>query len=430
MSSAPAAPEVTTELFGGTFVIDGSGFYPGLELINLVVTSLDGPLPSGDVVQVRRVAHDFARRLIRDGGLTEPVRRNVILDEHTEVAVGKLFRCLELPTPNVVKAKSWGRTHFFPYSRSLVHWDARVRYRAKGEEVSAERIYLRGGGAYAFTVLRKDPNVGRRQAVQDGFNRLYPLHDDSPLDRIAAVLRAQGYVDSDPVEDVVERKSVVVESKWTELYRDGIANILSYVGLPSVQRVRALMSWTGIWIVLLQASESSRYVNAAYKGIILDCAGEHAQLRRAAQRSLKESLSVIGEASLAASAKLGSKLNASQLGQIKGFFASTASTCGLLNSAKGRRHFTLKLDAIESLVMASVREGEEREFESFAGDWLFGRCQLVIGRSAAESAGLLDTFDATIFEENERALAERIRATGMLRVYSDATRMVAAGAVQ
>lgn len=430
MATSLAAPDVTTALFGGTLVVDGSGLYPGLELINLVVSCVDGPLPTSESVRIRRVAHDFSRRLIRDGGLSLGQRRAVILDEHSEMAVGKLFRCLELPTPNVVKAKSWGRTHFFPYSRSLVHWDARVRAKAKGEEVSAERIYLRGGGAFAFSILRRDPSLMRRQAIVDGFNLLYPKVDESPLDRIASVLKSKGYVDPSPVEDFVERKSVVEEGPWLELYRDGVANILSYSALPSVQRVRALMGWTGIWLVLLEAEKSSAFLQLKYPGLILDCAGEHPQLRRAAQRSLKECLSSIGEASASLAKAAGASMNASQLNQVKGFFSSTANTCGLLNAPKGRRHFTLKLEAIECLVMAAIRQGQEVEYESFAFDWLYGRCRLVIGRAAAEASGQLTSFDATIFEENERALADRIRATGMLRVYSDATRMVAAGVVQ
>jgi hypothetical protein len=42
---------------------------------------------------------------------------------------------------------------------------------------------------------------------------------------------------------------------------------------------------------------------------------------------------------------------------------------------------------------------------------------------------MLIEFDGTIFEENERRLAEDMKSAGMLRVFSDATRMVTPGGV-
>ena len=166
-----SAPDVTKALFGGTFDVDGSGHYPGLELINLIVCCTEGVLPQTEKVHVIRAAHDFARQLITDV-LPAERRSAVLLDAHTEHAVAHLLRCLELEVPNIVKSKGWERTHFFPYSRSLVHWDAR-KGRQDGVDVQLERRYLRGAGAYAFKVLRKDQNSVRLQATRDGFEALY-----------------------------------------------------------------------------------------------------------------------------------------------------------------------------------------------------------------------------------------------------------------
>jgi hypothetical protein len=66
-------------------------------------------------------------------------------------------------------------------------------------------------------------------------------------------------------------------------------------------------------------------------------------------------------------------------------------------------------------------------FEDFVYDWLYKKCFFVIGRRSANEAGLLNVLDASIFEENERMLAKQVKAVGMLRVYSDATRMVGLG---
>ena len=99
----------------------------------------------------------------------------------------------------------------------------------------------------------------------------------------------------------------------------------------------------------------------------------------------------------------------------------------LINALKGRRHFTFGLAGIETLALAAVSGDKEMPFESFVNDWLYKRCRFVIGRIAANEAGLLDGLDATIFEENEKRLADQVLAVGMLKVYSDATKMVGVG---
>jgi hypothetical protein len=426
MMSNVSATDVTRELFGGVFDVDGSGHYPGLELINLVVCCKEGTLPDTENVRVVRAAHDFARQLV-SGELTPQRKNAVLLDEHSATAVAHLLRCLELEVPNVVKRKGWERTHFFPYTRSLVHWDAR-KGRQAGVEVQIERRYLRGAGAYAFSVLRKDPDSDRLQEMRRGFEALYSTDRQSPLEMLMAALRQKGKSDSvdNPSLDQVEADSRLRNDRWEQLYRDGMRNVLSHVNLPVVQRVRAVMNWTSVWLVLLEAARALEAHSSGPLALVVDCAGTHPQLRRASQRCLKDLTSVIEQVSRAEGVRQG-ELSNQQLGKIRAFFGNTAAAGGMLNAWKGRRHFTLRLPAIEALVLAAVRSGQELEYDAFLADWLYERCRIVAGREGASRSGMLTAFDGTIFEENERHLAEHMRSAGMLRVFSDATKMVSPG---
>lgn len=426
--AALTGPDVTKSLFGGVLDIDGAGHYPGLELLNFVLCCPEGVLPGPEVTRVRisRRSHAFARRLVAaDSELSDAECGAVLLDAASRQAIIHLLRCVELAVPNAVKSKSWERTHFFPYTRSLVHWDARIRHKS----FKFERRYLRGGGAFAFSVLRHDPDLDRLAAIRNGFELLYPVDSQGPLELLSSTLIGHGPSDVQPVEDTLERDSKVMNDDLDNLFRDGVESILSHERVPQVQRIRAIMNWTGIWLVLLEAARSARRIGKERADIIIDCAGAHPQLRRASQKCLKDILSNIEEASIKQAVCLEGEISRQQRSKIKGFFSGTAALCGLLNAPKGRRHFTLKLGAIEALVLACGRQSE-RSFEEFTADWLGRRCGLIIGREAAGRAGLLKDFDATIFEENERQFAEQMRATGMLRVYSDATRMVSAEVTQ
>lgn len=419
------ATAVTQELFGGVFDSDGSGHYPGLELINLVVCCVDGVLPGQiEQIRVRRHAHDFARQLITNE-LPSDRMKTVLFSEHSASVVSRLLKCLELETPNVVKTKRWERTHFFPYTRSLVHWDAR-KGRGNSGDIQIERRYLRGAGAYAHFVLRNDTNQVRLNSTREGFARLYPEVQPSALEHLALTLRDSGY--SDPVDrqEMIEGSSKLFHDEWEELFRDGMSNILGHTSLPTVQRVRAVMNWTSLWTALMQASRALEADSSNQVVIIADCSGGYRQLRTAAQRNFKEIVSTIQRVARQKGTELGSLPN-SQLEAIRAFFGNTAAAAGLLNAWKGRRHFTLRLEAIETLVMAAIPANSEQTYENFLTDWLFRRCRIVVGREAAALEGMLDDFDGTIFEENERRLAEKMEAAGLLTVFSDATRMVSPG---
>ncbi|MFJ2367139.1 hypothetical protein ACIPIN_26165 [Pseudomonas sp. NPDC087697] len=429
-------PDITKELFGGIFDSDGAGHFPGLELINFIVCGAGEILPGPETKEIRilRRSHDFARRLVADV-LPPELKSKVLLNEHSGNAVAHLLHCLELEAPNITKAKSWERTHFFPYTRSLVHWDARGRKTVRGGDetsikINQERRYLRGGGAFAFSVLRHDPDQYRLKSIRDGFRSLYPLKTNSPLETLSAALLKHGEMDKEAVIDLVEPETRIRNDKWENLYRDGIKNIVSHSNLPSVQRVKAIMNWTGFWLVILEGARAAEYLSKSWDGLIVDCAGVHTQLRRASQKCLKTQLTNIEDAAYQQAKIQDGKISNQQINKIKVFFSNTAGTCGILNSTKGRRHFTLKLHIIEALVLASTESQRELTFEDFVSNWLGERCGLVLGRNSASAQGMLNAFDATIFEENERQFAEQMKATGMLRVYSDATRMVSAEIMQ
>jgi hypothetical protein len=79
---------------------------------------------------------------------------------------------------------------------------------------------------------------------------------------------------------------------------------------------------------------------------------------------------------------------------------------------------------LETLVLAGVPSGSQMALGDFVHDWLYTRCHMLVARKGAAGAGLLETFDASIFEDNEAKLVELLSAAGLLTEYSDATRMV------
>jgi hypothetical protein len=275
----------------------------------------------------------------------------------------------------------------------------------------------------AFRVLRVDPDSLRHREIVEGFESLYP-ETDTPLERVAAELAANGHSDSSPGEDQLESKTVIRNDSTEDLYRDGIRRILSHDNLSVVSRIRAVINWTAFWLVVTEIKRSAYKVDEGEKHFICDCGGTSPQLRRASQRCLIENQSVIGSAVALFVEESGGTLPKKQLNSIKGFFTSTAATIGLLNARTGRRHFSPGLDLVETLVLAGIEKGGEMTFDAFLFEWLHQKCGLIIGRRAAEGTGVISSLDAGIFEDNEEALAAQMAAQGLLTTYSDATRMV------
>src|SRR5690554_729064 len=201
-------PDISRELFGGVLDFDAAGHYPGLELLNFIYSGEGANiLPAGDDVKIVRRSHDFGRRLVWDESFkADPRRHNVLLDDsYAEETLRELFRCLQLEIPSGSKEPKWSRAHFFPYTPSLIHWDARER----GKKILLERLYLRGGGALAFKILRLDKDQVRLQRIREGFEKLYIATATSPLETLAGFVNEQSKKDEQPVHDEIERVSRV-----------------------------------------------------------------------------------------------------------------------------------------------------------------------------------------------------------------------------
>jgi hypothetical protein len=421
-------PDVSRAIFGGVLEYDGAGHYPGLELLNMIMgTEGNVKFPPGETVSISRTAHDFARRLVWDDEFEHhSERRNILVDEPTEDAIRRLMECLQLEIPSSSKKPSWERAHFFPYSQSLIHWDARER----ANRIQIQRRYLRGGGALTYRILRLDPNSERLDRCRSGFDALFSEYS-SPLERLVAVLAGHGAKDHEPSVDQIERVSQVRNDSLDDLYRDGIVKIVEHQELSTVSRIKALMNWTGFWLILAQHQRAAESIHAPTPFIVVDCSGSHPQLRRASQRNLKDAQALILHAVDEMARKTnGTILAKARRNSMRSFFWATAATVKLLNAWRGRRHFTLGLEILEPLVLAATQGKAELTFEEFVDDWLYGKCRMVVGRSAAERSGLLATFDASIFEDNENHLATQMEAAGLLTQYSDATRMVSTGGLQ
>lgn len=412
-------PEVSRELFGGVLDFDAAGHYPGLELLNFVYCS-EGkdPLPSGDSAKIERRSHDFGRRLVWDSSFKDDPRRHYVLldDTSAEETLRELLRCLQLEIPSGTKEPKWSRAHFFPYTKSLIHWDARDRY----GRIQLERLYLRGGGALAFKILRSDQNTARLQRIREGFKQLYSATCQSPLEILAGFINEQSKKDEQPVFDDIEKSTRANIDEFEDIYRNGILNILEQRDATSVAKIRAVMGWTALWLVLMQNRRARHSLGIEKSPIICDCGAGSPQLRRVSQRCLQEVLGNIVNAVVNAEPKIAN----AQRNKIRSFFWATAAANGFLNAWRGRKHFTLSVDTLEMIVLATIPTGSEVPYERFVTEVLYHHLGIAVGRGAAEASGLVNSIDASIFEENEAQLALQMIASGLVTQYSDATRMV------
>lgn len=419
-------PDISKELFGGVLVSDAAGFYPGLEFLNLVFCVADGAmLPPPGAVQYRLRSQEFARKLVwSEGFLGHPHAGHLFGDSSRDV-LQHLLKCLQLRIPNMSKEPDWDRAHFFPYTKTLIHWDARKK-KGNKEAIDIERRYLRGAGAYAFSVLRQDPDSDRLEKIRNAFSALYPS-EPSPLERLAQVLENNSLIPGGQTKDGAweEQNTRVKGDEDEETFRDGILNILTQSGLSVTARVTALMSWVGLWLMTVQVRRACDRLGRKHIPLLVDCGTTPGQLRRESYEALSMSVNSIREAADNCQVEdSGEHLTSTEKAKLSAFFTGTGATIGLVNAFSGRRFFVAGLDLMEMLVMAGTNERSELPFASFTRDWLFRKCHLVFCKDAAEELGLLEQMDASIFEDNEQFLAQRMKAQGLLSDYSDSTRMV------
>ena len=416
-------PTVSTSLFGGILVSDGAGYYPGLELLNLVYGVKGGEIlpPPGEQAFLRR-SHEFARKLVWDRGFHAHPNSGLLVGDGTQGVLKHLFKCLQLRIPNMNKEPEWHRAHFFPYTRSLIHWDARIA-KKKSTEIAIERRYLRGAGAYAFKVLRSPSPV--LEDLKEAFQNLFPTVP-TPLERLSDVmdqnsLRTAGNEQKGDLEE----DTLLFGDEEEATFRMGTLNILTQDGLSVTARVSGLLSWVGFCLAVSQLRRACNSLGREQVPILVDCGSAPGQLRRDSADALNRAVSTIKEAVEEEARKRGmEKLKPIERTKVSAFFTGTGATIGLVNAFTGRRYFVAGLDLLETLVMAGTTRGSEIPFGDFMREFLHRNCHLVICKDAAEENGLLDRMDSSVFEDNEHYLAERMKAQGLLSDYSDSTRMV------
>lgn len=423
-------PEISRIVFGGVLNRDASGFYPGLELFNYLFGAEEsGILTQEAFPEFTRRSQDFARRLVWDFDRfsQDNEGEKVFIGESAEETLRHLLSCLQLQVPNR-KTKNWEAAHFFPYTRSLIHWDARRRRNT----LMIERRYFRGGGAMAHKVLRMDPDKDRLEVIRKGFSELLPDNSTAPLERLAKVLGNKAIAPVVSDDRKIEAAVPVDDTDGlNNLYRNGVRNILSHTDLSTTSRIQSIVSWTGFWLLLCQHRRAATYMDENERHLLIDCGNGPSQIRRDSSRNLKDILSlIIRSAVLCAEKHDKAEPTAKDKQQLSGFFTGTSAWIGLLNSFSGKRHFVIKLDLLETLVLATTEPDQEVEFEYFIFSILYKQFGLVIGRSAASEALLLHKLDASIFEDNEESFANQLSAAGLMHDYSDSTRMISARAIK
>ena len=108
----------------------------------------------------------------------------------------------------------------------------------------------------------------------------------------------------------------------------------------------------------------------------------------------------------------------------RGFFSTTMANIGFFNARTGQRHFTFGPELLEAVIIANA--ATEMEFEHFCEVVLRGRLGIIIDSRSAESTGLLRAADRSAFDRNAEGFLRAAADLGMVREFSDATRMIGA----
>lgn len=439
------AAGISRRLFGGVLEEKGKGFLPALELFTLIEgTRLQAeddeecnrlvlPDETEHLKYVRR-SHDFIRRLVWDPDSVEVEANSFLLDSDSRETMRALFESLAVPM-GTRKSVQWKNSYFQPYVRELIHYDVATR----GSKLSVERVNFRGSGALVHKILRSDPNKERLQRIRKLLVNLYPT-DAGPVGRLAAAMHAHDTAQPKTHEDDNEVQARLFGDVWEERLIAGFENILSHESLAPAARIQALMHWVAFSLIRMQLARARTRIGRDHEDfLIVDMGQLPGQLRRESTRSLKAALSDIGLAmeSEARNVREGATAEGeTSAGEdadpqdswhraFRNFFSGTAAAIGFLNAPSGKRHFTLKLDLLQTLVLAALPPGKrELTFEEFCSDVLYGEWGLVLNSRTAADAGLLDKLNGSIFDKNAESLAKELRHIDLLTEYSDHTRMI------
>jgi hypothetical protein len=433
--------EVVKAAFGASLYEQGRGYYVTLELFALIwgtAARVDKqilpPLDGEPELSVVRRSHDFARRLVAN--MLSPEKAADAFESAQSSSletVRALLQGLTVATAGRrAPAKNWGATHFYPYVGDLIHYDA-VDRRGKP---SMERYLFRGGGGLAHRLLRSDPEVLRLDATRRGFARLVG-ESTGALGSLAAALAAHDEAEPKEFKDGLEpgaeqpldlRRGVACA--WAELLRSGVANILGRDRLHQAKKVEALMHWVPYCIARHQLERSAAILGRAVPVLPIDLQARSSSVRDASRSALDTSRGMVFSALERKAVELGKGNLLAQRQQTwregsRGFFTGTLATIGALNALSGKRHFCFRVGMLESMTLAVLRPDEEVPVQEFCRA-LFERLGVAVDADAAAQTQELADVNRSDFADNEAALRYALRSLGMLREYSDATRMVGA----
>ncbi len=440
--------DVVRDLFGAILADQGRGFYVGLELMALVRGTLDQddailPAPTGEPLEIRRRSHDFARRLMGEPPSLGEGEAPSIQGERALEVLAALGRGLRVPVPGRRRRMPWHAEHFQPFVGELIHYDAvfrtaRVRdpeedvleIGSEKKRVSTERYLYRGAGGLAHAILRSDPDSDRLAGTRDGFRRLVS-DSGTPLGELFGALskKDKGVDAAGSFKD--DRESMSVgrfdrDSDWVEVLRDGVHRIVQR-SLPTAKVAEALLHWVPYCVARYQADVSFRSLDRPSPSLPVDLGSSASPIRRKSREMHERCRADIVHAIDSRAEQLNPALmtrgkSKSWRDSARGFFSGTLASVGALNATTGKRHFVLRDELLESIVLAQI--DEEVPFDRFCREVLFERLGLVVDLVSAGRCNDLARLNRSDFEGNSEILAGRLETLGMLVKYSDATRMV------
>lgn len=450
--------EIVRNVFGGPFYQQGRGYYVSLEFFSIVrgVVELEGTdgasilLDPTGPVKFRRGGLIVARRVMHGDSMPE-IEKQYFRGGDTQRALQTLLEGLELRPPGRLKCPSrWQQRHFYPYPSELAHYDAVDRKR-KGKidadkrerQYSVERYTYRGGGGFVYGVLSRDSNTLRRSRTAQGLRDLVgPSH--TALGRVATALaeldgelvKKLGWYGVDPTLpwwDKADDESQQCDrffnepsTRWQELIREGVDRILQRK-LPKFRKVDALMNWLPLACAFHQHERAVRCLglDQAPPSVVFDAGVAPGPVRDRAKRDLRNAIMAISESleKFARQQQYHSLLVGSSSWRTdpRSFYTGTLNACGAINALKGDRFFSLTPKLLETVVLATL-EGET-SFESFCTEVLLGTLGWVVDADSAKLGGVRG-IESGFLDANARQLSRKLGALGLMREYSDATRMI------
>ena len=443
MAKKNQATQIPTDLWGGIFHSDNRGFYTSLEFLALVGGGFDDPVmqppDENRHITITAPGHLTARRVAFDALEThEQEALDEFVEEEAQEPVKQLLRGIKVHIPNTGRAgTSWQGSHFVPYGKGLVHWDARH----KRNRPLKERIYFRGAGTLAYVVICSDPDEKRLEETREAFEEIFGReHFMGMLLSVFEEHEGEIYQPSkerkepwrkelglrEPLVDrLIAKDSRVHNDEWDELLRRCVHSIVTATKAPHVVRLDALFHIIPLCLTMTILGRSARRLGKDRPHIVIDCSpsgGRTNEVRQAAHRSFVRMSKLLMTSLQKVAADRDMEVTTSKLKQFHAWFTRGAPAIGLCNALKGSRRFVLSESLLEALVLATGRD--EMTFESFVDDWLYQQFGFILDESAASFHGLDREADLSVFEDNAQHLSDTLDGLGLMQSYSDSTRMV------